>query len=242
MASASPTLVASTPTSRPAVRKRDTSRTTGNSLVIRIGRDRLASQERTAADGAAETAGHPDTSTVVAEANNAAQQQQPPAAGPGPSSSQQQQQQQPTEQQQQQQPADDDADVIVIGSDRSDEEADEVIITGVTLPRKRPRRVGPPGWTPSPQQQQARAAVHRAMPAVPTWEQPAAPPARPPSPEPAIKCLICLEGIKTDNMATTPCGHMFCYDCLTDAVKVTKRCPKCRKSTTVKQIKRLFPN
>ncbi|WIA33437.1 hypothetical protein OEZ86_006569 [Tetradesmus obliquus] len=62
------------------------------------------------------------------------------------------------------------------------------------------------------------------------------------SPGPALKCLICLDGIKADCMATTPCGHVFCYECIMDAVRATKKCPKCRKTTTLKQIKRLYPN
>jgi endogenous inhibitor of DNA gyrase (YacG/DUF329 family) len=36
--------------------------------------------------------------------------------------------------------------------------------------------------------------------------------------------------------------HMFCYECIMDAVRATKKCPKCRKSTALKQIKRLYPN
>lgn len=39
-----------------------------------------------------------------------------------------------------------------------------------------------------------------------------------------------------------PCRHMFCYNCIVEAVKATKKCPKCRKSVTLKTIKRVFPN
>jgi hypothetical protein len=51
------------------------------------------------------------------------------------------------------------------------------------------------------QQQQQRAG----LPPMPTWDVPAVP-QRERSPEPAFKCLICLDGIKADSMATTPCG------------------------------------
>jgi hypothetical protein len=77
----------------------------------------------------------------------------------------------------------------------------------VTLPKKRPRQVL------QQQQQQPRAMQHpqqqqqqRGMPAMPTWDPQPAVPQRERSPEPAFKCLICLDGIKADSMATTPCG------------------------------------
>lgn len=39
-----------------------------------------------------------------------------------------------------------------------------------------------------------------------------------------------------------PTRHMFCFDCINDAVRATKKCPKCRKTITLKAIKRLYPN
>lgn len=78
---------------------------------------------------------------------------------------------------------------------------------------------------------------------MPTWD---APPQQqqqaPGSPEPMFKCLVCLEGIKADNMGITPCGHMFCYNCIVEAVRATKKCPKCRKGATLKSVKKIFPN
>lgn len=38
------------------------------------------------------------------------------------------------------------------------------------------------------------------------------------------------------------CRHMFCFSCIVEAVKATKKCPKCRKSVTLKALKRIFPN
>ncbi|KAL6628084.1 hypothetical protein U3516DRAFT_809318 [Neocallimastix sp. 'constans'] len=44
-----------------------------------------------------------------------------------------------------------------------------------------------------------------------------------------IKCSICLcnptVGTRLDS---TICGHVFCHDCLAQALKVSKRCPTCR--------------
>lgn len=35
---------------------------------------------------------------------------------------------------------------------------------------------------------------------------------------------------------------MFCFGCLVDAVKHSKKCPKCRKTVQQKQVKRIYPN
>lgn len=35
---------------------------------------------------------------------------------------------------------------------------------------------------------------------------------------------------------------MFCFNCIVEAVKSTKKCPKCRKGVTLKGLKRIFPN
>jgi hypothetical protein len=35
---------------------------------------------------------------------------------------------------------------------------------------------------------------------------------------------------------------MFCYNCIVEAVRATKKCPKCRKGATLKNVKKIFPN
>jgi hypothetical protein len=73
----------------------------------------------------------------------------------------------------------------------------------------------------------------------------------PPAPSPqsqskGYKCPICLEVIEPDKpdlqrkMASTNCGHIFCFDCIKDAIKVSKQCPKCRKRLTVKGYHEIF--
>ncbi|KAL7753742.1 hypothetical protein RI367_000673 [Sorochytrium milnesiophthora] len=56
-------------------------------------------------------------------------------------------------------------------------------------------------------------------------------PPRPPSPEaPSLKCAICLS--TPEKLVSTVCGHMYCEDCLTDALTrgaQGRRCPICRK-------------
>lgn len=70
--------------------------------------------------------------------------------------------------------------------------------------------------------------------------------ARPPSPEEhTFSCTICLDSVKTiqsssRNLCSTVCGHVFCSDCLQEALKKKKECPMCRKRLGKKQYHPLF--
>ncbi|CAG8555901.1 15982_t:CDS:2 [Acaulospora morrowiae] len=52
-----------------------------------------------------------------------------------------------------------------------------------------------------------------------------------------LKCAICLDRPK--DVSSTICGHIFCFECISTAVRTQKTCSLCRKSITKKQIKRL---
>ena len=41
-------------------------------------------------------------------------------------------------------------------------------------------------------------------------------------------CPICFDDIKKINVCTTPCGHTFCFKCLTKAMNNNTECPMCR--------------
>lgn len=46
----------------------------------------------------------------------------------------------------------------------------------------------------------------------------------------ATTCPICLENIDTTkNMCYTPCGHMFCFNCMVKCLKTNSKCPYCRQ-------------
>lgn len=53
-----------------------------------------------------------------------------------------------------------------------------------------------------------------------------------------LKCVICLDS-PTDLTATN-CGHLFCHECITAALRVTSAtsgtCPVCRRKLTVKSL------
>ncbi|KAI8825256.1 uncharacterized protein EV422DRAFT_518088 [Fimicolochytrium jonesii] len=54
----------------------------------------------------------------------------------------------------------------------------------------------------------------------------------PPGQDNGLKCAICLDSLTDDpntKLSATICGHVFCEDCIKDAVRVHKKCPICRK-------------
>ena len=44
-----------------------------------------------------------------------------------------------------------------------------------------------------------------------------------------IKCSICLDNIIPRDVVITSCGHTFCSSCLKTNLKITNKCPLCRK-------------
>ncbi|KAJ1561952.1 DNA helicase rad5 [Nowakowskiella sp. JEL0078] len=43
-----------------------------------------------------------------------------------------------------------------------------------------------------------------------------------------INCSVCLEDEIKDELGILPCGHVFCWSCASDVVKIQKKCPICR--------------
>ena len=65
------------------------------------------------------------------------------------------------------------------------------------------------------------------------------PPPGPPTPPPAAHmCTICQE--EAEEMASTKCGHVFCFACLHMAIKLSKRCPTCRAKAKLTDIRRIY--
>ncbi|XP_035209413.1 E3 ubiquitin-protein ligase RNF4-like [Stegodyphus dumicola] len=60
-----------------------------------------------------------------------------------------------------------------------------------------------------------------------------------------LKCPVCLNFVENIvrngiNMVTTPCGHLFCNECMDSILKRTKQCPTCRKSLVKQRIRKIY--
>lgn len=66
---------------------------------------------------------------------------------------------------------------------------------------------------------------------------------RPPAPEPNhdetrtgrvadIICPICYDALGNRPAISTSCGHVYCAECLLQALRVTKKCPVCKRGLT----------
>lgn len=41
-------------------------------------------------------------------------------------------------------------------------------------------------------------------------------------------CVVCFSPIKSDNLAITSCGHVFCSECICKSIEFSNKCPNCR--------------
>lgn len=49
-----------------------------------------------------------------------------------------------------------------------------------------------------------------------------------------INCPICLESVFKRDPVSTVCGHVFCKHCITESLKIVKKCPMCKRSLSAK--------
>lgn len=45
-----------------------------------------------------------------------------------------------------------------------------------------------------------------------------------------VSCPICFDSVVGRDPVSTVCGHIFCKACLVNAIKISKKCPMCRRS------------
>lgn len=55
-----------------------------------------------------------------------------------------------------------------------------------------------------------------------------------------LDCAICLEDIKSQELSSVPCGHIFCTTCIEKSLKSKTKCPVCETSAYSKDLRRIF--
>lgn len=55
-----------------------------------------------------------------------------------------------------------------------------------------------------------------------------------------MECPICFEQIENQDLASTPCGHLFCFDCITNVVTNRAACPTCVNPAQLNELRRLY--
>lgn len=56
--------------------------------------------------------------------------------------------------------------------------------------------------------------------------------------EKSLTCQLCLDSVR--NVSSTPCGHLFCWDCITQYANTKPQCPSCRSHTPANKIVQLI--
>lgn len=53
-------------------------------------------------------------------------------------------------------------------------------------------------------------------------------------------CPICSEMMIERHSSSTECGHLFCEQCITCAIKTRSQCPSCNKDASIDQLRRVY--
>ena len=56
------------------------------------------------------------------------------------------------------------------------------------------------------------------------------------------KCPICLEKLKDTNLTITPCGHKFCFTCISEHSCRSYDCPMCRSDIQTNKVRKIMYN
>lgn len=55
-----------------------------------------------------------------------------------------------------------------------------------------------------------------------------------------LECAVCFEDFHGQNISTTPCGHLFCSECIKNAIKHRQICPTCKTPVRSIAIRRVY--
>ncbi|CAD6993786.1 uncharacterized protein LOC101455597 isoform X2 [Ceratitis capitata] len=53
-------------------------------------------------------------------------------------------------------------------------------------------------------------------------------------------CAVCMESCVSNQPTSTKCGHVFCANCIRQAVRLTRKCPMCNTKLTANMLFRIY--
>lgn len=62
------------------------------------------------------------------------------------------------------------------------------------------------------------------------------------APSISATCPICLESIFHQQAASTVCGHLFCNACITQEIRIRKKCPMCKRALKRQHVHPIYFN
>lgn len=54
-----------------------------------------------------------------------------------------------------------------------------------------------------------------------------------------LECTICREGIESQEIASVPCGHIYCLECITQSLLEYEQCPECETAASINDLRRI---
>ncbi|XP_067617616.1 probable serine/threonine-protein kinase nek3 [Eurosta solidaginis] len=53
-------------------------------------------------------------------------------------------------------------------------------------------------------------------------------------------CAVCMESCVNNQPTSTKCGHVYCSNCIRQAIRLTRKCPMCNTKVTANQLFRIY--
>lgn len=55
-----------------------------------------------------------------------------------------------------------------------------------------------------------------------------------------MACAICLQDMTSQSLTSTSCGHLFCTECINQALRSSNQCPMCKKTVELNTLRRIY--
>lgn len=55
-----------------------------------------------------------------------------------------------------------------------------------------------------------------------------------------VRCPICFQDMNKCNTSATACGHLFCFQCISDSLKRNDCCPICKQTSHFSTLRTIY--